>query len=954
MKKFLIVLVVIAILNAPLFAQGGQGDDPGILDSIIIECDSLIIGRSMPVTIRVVNDFATRTILTRFNLESINGASIVFDSVRYLNRLLDPSIFNIRSCGEYNYYSPNNIQVALDSYTNHLPPGNDAIVEFYFTGLTPGIISIDSAHLEPTFDFIFSSQLPESYVIFEPQFQKVKIPIVVGTPFPEIIIDNNNTTVIAEEKTSSNIIITSPLNFPTTLNIKRFSKFDNNTETTLNSPKITENDKNIFEWTPSLADIGIWEAIIEGCDSSSTCVEGSIIIQVLESDDFLVDFTKKSISNFHQPQEMLWENLDDDPYPEILTVGYQVDLKTTFATYDFEYNNYTTDLKFMSPPPTYPHFTLALGYIDSDEILDAIYPSTLPQPSINVLSGLRGSQFDNENSYITVSSELVTRNAVLNDFNRDKFLDYAVSGIQSVIIFKGLGSGYFEEMFKIELSEKVRSLNTADFNGDNKNDLAIGTDAGVYIYHNRGNETFSFIEFHPQSYGTVDIDITNDGSDFNDDRYFDFVITSPSVGGEFSEIVLYQGKPNGTFDVVPVRTLKGQVFGNSIADFNDDNNLDIAFVNSAFKYIGILYGDGDGNFVNEQRYYISDIPLFTINCVDFDLDGDVDISSVGTDNVEDGTLFLLENTDNTLIANSKSFELEVLNNANMQMTSPAGKVMNNVSSSFSASSIYLKSIDDNTHIDKVYSLKTVEDGAYRIEVDPKIDVPIGEPFSIEFKLDNEQFSLAKDIPMSKDGYTFVVYPSGISPVNPIPGQFTGDKSPLFAWDMSGDVNFQLASDIDFTNIIHESIVSTQHIKYTSELPTNDTTSYYWRVKQISNPNYDAVYVFNLFDKVPTGLDDGDMNLPSQFALAQNYPNPFNPTTQLSFSLPEKSLVTMNIFNIAGQKIKTLANREFSAGIHTVEWDGTNASGSKAATGIYLMKLTTDKNFSKSIKMLMMK
>ncbi len=947
MKKLLIILATIAVCHSPSFSQ-----DSGELDSLLIECDSLIVGRSMPIAFRVVNDKQLNAILTHFHVEYLDGASARFDSVTYVNRLNDPSIFNVRECGEFQDTS--NFQIGFLSFANanYLPQGNDAIVNLYFTGVSVGDLVMDSVHLEPTYEFVFSAKLPDKYEVYEPQFVKKEIRIVAGSANPILNIEKNVMTNTAGSLFSTGISVSSPVGYPVNIHLKEFTKYDN-TETTTNLPTIIENDGYAFEWTPSISDIGIWQAVIEGCDSSGTCVEGKIIIQVVESGEFLMEFTSKEISNFHQPQKMLWEDLDNDLYPDIITTGYNADLHSTLAVYDFDYNNYTLTPGFIASGSVFQRPTISLGFVDTDNVLDIVHPAIMPTPAVNVLSGLGGFEFDSENQHLTLSSEILSRSAVLSDFNGDEFIDYACAGVNSVFIFTGLGTGYFTEGSKIELSEKIRSINSADFNGDGNNDLAIGTDAGVYIYHNLGNAVFQFINFYAQSYGTVDIDITNQGSDFNGDNYYDFVITTPSVGGQYSEIVLYKGKIDGSFDTNPVRTLKGQVFGVCIGDFNNDNYLDVAFVNGSYKYIGILYGDGSGDFENEQRFFIADIPLFSINCVDYDLDGDLDISSVGTDNEKNGTLFLLENKNNSMSVASQSFNVDIVNNAVMQMTSPNGKKINDISSTFTSSSTYLKNIDDNNIIDKVYSLKTVEYGAYRIKLSPKINIQFGKPFSADFSINNERFCLAKNIPMTASGYTFLIYPTGSSQVNPIPGQFTGEKQPLFTWDVGSEVNFQLASDIDFKQLIIDSVVSENSVQLLSDLPVTDTTAYFWRVKPITQDTYDGIYVFNLVNKVPTDIgDDGDA-LPSGFSLSQNYPNPFNPTTQLRFSLPKKGHVKMDIYNIVGQIIRTLIDREYPAGEYSVEWDGNTADGNKAASGIYLMKFNTD-SFSKSIKMVMMK
>jgi hypothetical protein len=89
---------------------------------------------------------------------------------------------------------------------------------------------------------------------------------------------------------------------------------------------------------------------------------------------------------------------------------------------------------------------------------------------------------------------------------------------------------------------------------------------------------------------------------------------------------------------------------------------------------------------------------------------------------------------------------------------------------------------------------------------------------------------------------------------------------------------------------------------------------------------------------PDGTTSADDNtvLPDAYELFQNYPNPFNPSTIIEFALPEASLVSLRVYNIIGQEIKTLISNEFrDAGIHQVTFDA-----SKLANGVYLYRIET--------------
>ena len=94
--------------------------------------------------------------------------------------------------------------------------------------------------------------------------------------------------------------------------------------------------------------------------------------------------------------------------------------------------------------------------------------------------------------------------------------------------------------------------------------------------------------------------------------------------------------------------------------------------------------------------------------------------------------------------------------------------------------------------------------------------------------------------------------------------------------------------------------------------------------------------------------NGELALPSEFALAQNYPNPFNPETQIRYQLPTSATVTLTIYDLIGREVKTLVNQENKpAGTFTVLWDGRNSSGGQSASGIYIYRIVSRSSDGKS-------
>ena len=112
---------------------------------------------------------------------------------------------------------------------------------------------------------------------------------------------------------------------------------------------------------------------------------------------------------------------------------------------------------------------------------------------------------------------------------------------------------------------------------------------------------------------------------------------------------------------------------------------------------------------------------------------------------------------------------------------------------------------------------------------------------------------------------------------------------------------------------------------------------------------DRVVYVNRYDYLSIAAE----GVPLEFALHDNYPNPFNPTTTLRFDLPELSDMTLTIYNMLGQKVKTFNMQSTPAGYHSVKWNATNDYGDPVGAGVYLYQLQT-KDFVNTRKMVLLK
>jgi len=153
------------------------------------------------------------------------------------------------------------------------------------------------------------------------------------------------------------------------------------------------------------------------------------------------------------------------------------------------------------------------------------------------------------------------------------------------------------------------------------------------------------------------------------------------------------------------------------------------------------------------------------------------------------------------------------------------------------------------------------------------------------------------------------------------------------WDLDGD------GEID-SDLIDPIFVYYEAGSYTVTLTATIDGEQYTETKE----NYIIVS--------GTDVENNELSTPN-YEL-NNYPNPFNPTTTISFSIPEESEVDLSIFNIKGQKVKTIANDSFEMGNHSIIWNGEDESDKIVSSGVYLYKLEVNGKIEAVIKCMLLK
>ena len=112
---------------------------------------------------------------------------------------------------------------------------------------------------------------------------------------------------------------------------------------------------------------------------------------------------------------------------------------------------------------------------------------------------------------------------------------------------------------------------------------------------------------------------------------------------------------------------------------------------------------------------------------------------------------------------------------------------------------------------------------------------------------------------------------------------------------------------------------------------------------------DRVVFVNRYEYLSTENE----GIPTEFALHENYPNPFNPSTTLRFDLPEVNDITLTIYNMLGQEVRTFNMNDTPAGYHSIKWDATNDFGDSVGAGVYLYQLRANQ-YVETRKMVLLK
>jgi hypothetical protein len=201
--------------------------------------------------------------------------------------------------------------------------------------------------------------------------------------------------------------------------------------------------------------------------------------------------------------------------------------------------------------------------------------------------------------------------------------------------------------------------------------------------------------------------------------------------------------------------------------------------------------------------------------------------------------------------------------------------------------------------------------------------------------------LGESLPSNQEN-AVITFPS---PQNP--QAVTQGADILVTWDepaVRALVNYKVYRNLI---MIADDIVDTSYLD--PEMPNG---TYTYNIRTVYSGGYQSTLSSDaVIEHVQTNADG--MLIPKVTYLKGNHPNPFNPETMINFALSSASKTVVQIYNVKGEKVRTLVNEQLDAGHHSVLWNGTDESGRNVASGIYFYKFKTD-NFNKTKKMLLLK
>lgn len=535
----------------------------------------------------------------------------------------------------------------------------------------------------------------------------------------------------------------------------------------------------------------------------------------------------------------------------------------------------------------------------------------------------------------------------VQDFNDDKHSDLAVTNRDddNITILLGDGSGNFVIAGTYYTGDGPVPVAAADFNNDGFIDLAVGNDLADTLTILNGDGKGGFTLGSTTGVGTSPKNIAL--GDLNQDGISDLAVAC--VLGETVTVLFADGK--GAFITSSYQIDGGGPFAVIIEDFDGDGKKDLALADGIKDEVAILLNTGMGNFAEAQTFPAGLAPHDMISG-DFNSDGRPDLAVVNTG--DSSVTILLNETPPQESIRVVSVIQELYEN---YYPDPIISIVNQplrllVTSDRVEHVNRLQIIPwiQSTDIVRVGQILTVEFtpdsiGTFKIR-------NLGHQFTGDIIIVEDSAAVdAKYIELGEQGAS-LIHSNALTQIFPSTTRVLEDI-PLTIHNISLDdehwisiLPWVIAPPTDTTgNVLPRNVTAFQF--------TPDNTGSF--VIQHTVHGFSGTLIVD--KPIITGVSTPQA-VPKEYILFQNYPNPFNPSTSIEFSVPVNSNVTLIIYNLLGQVVTTIVNKEISGGNYSVIWNGTDKNGFQVSSGVYIYKMkasgTNGGEFQEIRKMILLK
>ncbi len=507
----------------------------------------------------------------------------------------------------------------------------------------------------------------------------------------------------------------------------------------------------------------------------------------------------------------------------------------------------------------------------------------------------------------------------------------------------------------------------ADYDNDGDLDVYISSRLS-YLYRNDGNEVFTRIETGDIGNGSANRGWSCAWADYNNDGYVDLAITHPAGfvpptnTALNNHLFLNDGSPNfGLTRVTTGPIVTGPKTAYTVgtwSDFDQDGDMDY-FVGAGpangstqpdFLYRNLLVENGSASF---ER--ILDSPLGTDqqdgqiwNWIDYDNDGDLDAYLTNWGGNRGGIANRLYRNDGGTFTRLTTGT--IVTDAQVSLSSVWGDFDNDadldcyVANDNNQPDRYYENNGDgsftrNTNIALVTSNSRRGASAGDYDNDGDLDMYIIGPGAGKALYRND----------TDNGNSWL----NVTCVGTVSNKAAIGAKVKVRATINGQAVWQMR-EILTQNTFNGHNSLRAHFGL-GEASTVDTLKIEWpsgMVDEITD------FLPNKFVTVTEGgevtsVEDEILLTPKAFTLGQNYPNPFNPTTSIEYTLATTSDISLKVYNIRGQEIRTLLSGLQSAGTHTIAWDGRDNFGKTVAGGVYIYRIKTG-SLVQSNKMVLLK